>query len=837
MKLKCWKFELIMMFLFTSIICNAGNISIKNNSLDKVITFGNSKILITLDYNRKCNISALNVNGQNVISGPAGIFSEIKTVTNTYSTLKLTSVPAIKIGENFVAVSNIIYGNNVKTIIENWKFLISESDIKIDIERNFPKSLLIEEAAFPSFNFNNINTWNGAFLGYGGLAWFYLFNRKLCTYGVHSDCSTFWNSETGNALKVAVSVPGKEVAMKYSRSNDDKLIYSISVSDSESTCRYEAEKRSRFIRGKTDVWDSLRASAGKYVQTITLSYIDYNKEYNRGNLVGENGKQVTNLLNTVARIGVIDKKLFGGNSWHTPYGPICLHEQYIADFAIGIDDDSYIEGYKQCLDYYRDNAIQPDGRVIARWAYLNEDAMPGTVTPKGFYEAQWGYLMDSNPDFVSNVAELFNISGDLNWVSTHKKTCEKALDYILKRDSNGNHLVEMMTNSETEKRGSDWIDIIWASYENAFVNAKLYYALNLWSDAEKQLNDTAKADYYLSYAAELKKSFNKSTDAGGFWDTGNKWYVHWRDKDNSIHGDNLVVPVNFMAIVYGICDDSVRRSAILDKIEEQTQHENLFFWPICLYPYAVGEGNDWQFPFPNYENGDIFLSWGSIGVEAYANYKPQLALKYVDNVLSRYEKDGLAFQRYGRINQDGLGDDILAGNSLAIVGLYKAIYGINPLYNRLYLNPHLPEKLSGTELIYNFRKDKLEIGLSTNNYYISNAQFKVASKRDFGFYSTKNELNYFNGKEDVYSLKVQTSKNLSLEIIRWKTDEYSWIQSSTDKNSNDLVYEINNLEPKTYFTVSINNKMFNRIKSSVNGSLIFNFKTGNHPDEIVIKKK
>ena len=75
--------------------------------------------------------------------------------------------------------------------------------------------------------------------------------------------------------------------MKFSRSNDHKLIYNIAVSDSELTYRYEAEKRSRFIRGKTDVWDSFKVPKGKYVQTITLSYVDYNKEYNRGNLVGD----------------------------------------------------------------------------------------------------------------------------------------------------------------------------------------------------------------------------------------------------------------------------------------------------------------------------------------------------------------------------------------------------------------------------------------------------------------------------------------------------------------------------------------------------------------------
>jgi len=534
---------------------------------------------------------------------------------------------------------------------------------------------------------------------------------------------------------------------------------------------------------------------------------------------------VTSLLNTIARIGVIDEKHFGANSWHTPYGPICLHEQYIAQFAIGINDHNYTDGYKRCLDFYRDNAVQADGRVISRWAYLNEDAMAGTVTKEGFYEAQWGYLMDSNPDFVTNVSDLYNLTGDLKWVSNFKTSCEKVLDYMLKRDSNSNHLVEMMTDSQSEKRGSDWIDIIWASYENAFVNAKLYHALTLWADVEKQLNNQEKAKLYSSFAAELKRSFNKPTTEGGFWNKNNKWYVHWLDKDKSVHGDNLVVPVNLMAIVYGLCDDTLKRNKILDKIEEQTHKENLFFWPICLYPYAVGEGNDWQFPFPAYENGDIFLSWGGIGVEAYAGYKPDLALKYVDNILNQYDKDGLAYQRYGRINQDGLGDDILSGNSLAIVGLYKAIYGINPLYNRLYLNPHLPVKLSGTELLYDFRQNKIKIGLTVNSFYVSNKQFKLISKRDFGFFSERNELLYFDRKSELYSLKARTSEDISLEIEKWDSDEYSWMQSSANEQGK-ISYVINVSFPDSFYTISDGDKKMNS-KSDNNGELKFDVKSGN----------
>jgi hypothetical protein len=440
----------------------------------------------------------------------------------------------------------------------------------------------------------------------------------------------------------------------------------------------------------------------------------------------------------------------------------------------------------------------------------------------GFYEAQWGYLMDSNPDFVTNVAELFDQHGDRNWVRGFKPACEKALDYMLKRDSNGNHLVEMKTDSHTQKRGSDWIDIIWAAYENAFVNAKLYYALSLWAKIEAELGDHAKAKYYSDHAATLKKSFNRSTSEGGFWDEKNKWYVHWLDKDGSVHGNNLVVPVNFMAIAYGICDDESRKKAILDKVEDQMQKEALFAWPLCMYSYAPGEGNDWQFPFPNYENGDIFLSWGAVGVDAYSSYKPELALKYIENILTRYEKDGLAFQRYGRAKQDGLGDDILSGNSLALVGLYKSIYGVNPKFNRIYLDPHLPDKLSGTTLNYQYRNEKLIIELNKGQYTVSNSRFKINSTEDFGFNAFGNKLEYFHSRSDSLSLSVQApaAGKLTISIKDWNENHYAWEQT-TLSNKGELKYHVYKLKPAHLYQVTINERVLKNVNSNANGVLEF----------------
>lgn len=809
---------------------------IKNDIVNKSVVFGNSRMTVTLDYDRQCNVSCLEVNGQKVIEGPSGIYSLIRTADQVFSTLALGSSPVVETAGNTVKVSGINYGDDGRNIREEWIFTVSDSDLVFQVERNCPGKFTVEEVSFPAFNFKSINTWEGAFLETGGLAWFYLFTGQQFTYGVHSNFSAFWNSQTDNGLKIDAAASGKKFAARYTRSQEDQLVYGLTVSDSEMIPRFDEDThRRRFVRGSSKVWSDFEIAQGKTLESIRLTPFNYRKEYNRGKFAGIDGDRVTAVLNTIARIGVIDAKHFGGNSWHTPYGPLCLHEQYIAQFGIGINDDRYLNGYRQCLDFYRDHAVRPDGRVISRWAYDNSDAMPGTVVPKGFYEAQWGYLMDSNPDYVINVAELYDQCGDIDWVAGHRLVCERALDFMLKRDNNGNHLVEMMTDNHNDQKGSDWIDIIWASFENAFVNAELYRALVLWSDIEKQLGNPQMAEYYSDYASKLKISFNKSTDLGGFWDESTRCYVHWRDKDHSIHGSNLVTPVNFMAIAYGICDDQSKRKMILDQIEIRMQEENLFFWPICMYSYQPGDGNDWQFPFPNYENGDIFLSWGSVAVQAYADDNPGLALKYVKNVLVRHSQDGLAFQRYGRAGQDGLGDDILSGNSMAVIGLYHSIYGIHPLYNRFYLNPHLTEELAGTELIYHFRGDKLIVGLDPNRYSVSDRKFKITAGTDFGFDAEANELKYFNRKEDACSLSaiLQEGRELSLEIISWDRGRYSWYQSSGGLPAM-IRYTLNHLKPARLYEIAVDGRLFESIQSSPQGTLQFQMPAGKSSGEISV---
>jgi hypothetical protein len=732
-----------------------------------------------------------------------------------------------------IKITGIDYGGEGFDIKENWLFTINDKTIKWTIERSCNKPLKAEESASPVFNFSSINTWEGAYQGYGGLAWFYLFNEKLCTYGVHTRSSNFWNSKTGNGLNITVDAPGKNVAMKYSRTNNDQLAYTITTSTEELLPRLDSgTNRRRFARGMTNVWSPLTLAPGTSRESITFNYFDFQQKYGRGKFKGIDGEKTGAVLNTIARIGVIDSLHFGGNSWHTPYGPICLHEQYIAQLGLGINDPDYLKGYQSCLDYYCTHAIKPDGRVYPRWAYTNEDAMAGQFNQFGFYEARWGILMDSNPDLATNIAELYDMTGDKDWVRSHQFDGEKALDWILKRDANGNGLVEVMTDSQTQKRGSDWIDIVWASYENAFVNAKLYHALVKWADIEHQLYNEPKAKYYAAFAAKLKASFNKDSKNGGFWDAENGCYDYWRDKDQTMHGRNMVTPVNFMAIAYGICDDGPRKKIILDNIEARMQQEKLFFWPLCMAAYAPDEAKASQYPFPSYENGDLFLSWGAVGVNAYAGYKPELALKYVKNVLAQYAKDGLAFQRYGRLKQDGRGDDILSGNSLSIVGLYQAIYGINPLYNRFYLEPHLVPELAGTMLNYNFRGKHLIINLDSNNYTVSDKIFKITANTSFGFNSTKNQLSYFHKNSADVSLQVTSVRHLSIVIKNWDAAKKEWQQHATKP----LTYQLYRLTPNAAYKFTVNGNTMKNMRSDINGELLIKYSPQSVDERIAVNK-
>jgi hypothetical protein len=790
--------------------------AIRHHINDKTITItvSDQKLSITIDYSNGCIVKQLSINGKNTL-GAAGVYTGIRTQSGSYTSGMSVANLQVTKSSGGIKISGIRYGDESIMVNEVWDFKLAGNKIRWNIVRNYSKAAVLEDMAFPSWNFADLSVWKGGIIDNGGMIWCKYLRQVNDTYGVHTGGTTFWNAESGDALRIAAKPgAGTEIASKYSHSEQGEFRATQLVTDTQLQQRYNL---SRFVAKKADVFASFEVKKGKVAISLELEYMDYAKTYSRGILPGIDTIAVRELLNTTGRYGVVDNNIIGANGWLTNWK--CLHEPFFAQIGMALNDENYTRNMSATLDQERDQAMLADGRVLSRWHNVPGDEIPGTYNSKtGYYEAMWGYTIDSQTGYVINTSEQFELNGDTSWLRAHKKSAEKALDWLIRRDSNENGIFEMMNNGIAEKKASDWLDIVWAGFENSFVNAQLYEALILWSNCEKILGDQQKGEEYLALAARLKTSFNKPVDEGGFWSPQKKQYIYWRDQDGSIHGDNLVTPVNFAAIAFGLCDDPERVALILDQIESRSLAENLFHWPLCFDSFARAEVHDNNWPFPKYENGDIFPTWGYLGIRAYAKYDKAIALKYINNILRQYEKDGLSSQRYSRTTQLGLGNDILAGISTSITALYRDIYGIRPKWNRMGLEPNMSPVLNGTKFSYTHLGIPYQLALSVDSYLMSGNGFTLKSSQGFGAKKTGDVLSFYPHNEDKMVLEVnaKSGASIAMEMGLWKDDQlFSWMMLG----AGDYQFKVKGLHPGSTYQLRINNEQRN-IRADERGLLV-----------------
>ncbi|WP_197027665.1 hypothetical protein [Prevotella sp. 10(H)] len=807
----------------------AGSGKVIHNPASKTIEIAdaNRSLRILIDYSNGCKITQLDIKGKNTLSS-SGVYTGFRTKGGNFSSISGINVTAKETTDG-VTLSNIIYGDNSITVNETWTFTLIDNKINWKIDRIYSSLAKLEEVAFPQWNFTDLSVWKGGIMDNGGMVWCKYLANANDTYGVHTGGITFWNPDSGDALRItAKQDAGKYIAAKYSHSEKDEFTCTQFVTDTELEPRYNLN---RFVHGKADVFLPFDVQKGKTTINLDIQYIDYATEYSRGILPTIDAEAVRELLNTTGRYGVVDNTIVGANGWITNWK--CLHEPFFSQIGMALNDENYTRNMSSSLDSERDYAMTEDGRVLSRWHNEDEDQMAGTFNYKtGYYEARWGYTVDSQTGYIINTAEQFDLCGDIDWLRSHKESCEKALNWLIKRDSNDNGIFEMVNSSIAEEKASDWLDIVWASFENGFVNAQMYEALNLWGNCELILGDKQKSEYYFAVAARLKESFNKHINDGGFWSPEKKQYVYWRDKDGSVHGDNFVTPVNFAVIAFGLCDDKERIKIILDEAERRTAAENLFHWPLCFDSYKREEVQYGNWPFPKYENGDIFPTWGYMGIRAYADYNKEIALKYIRNILAQYKKDGLSSQRYNRTTQLGLGSDILAGICTSVTALYRDIYGIRPKWNRMGLEPNMLKSLNGTEFKYTLRGTDYQLRLSVDDYSMSTDKFSVKSKNNFGVNKTGANLIFYpeNKEEMTLVINSQSDTPVNMEITNWKAKTYSWKISSTDNYG----FKMTGLRPDGNYRISIDGKAGN-VKASQDGSIVFKHNSGK-PSTFIVKE-
>lgn len=753
------------------------------------INSGDNRLILGVDYSSGCRISELKINSKNILA-PEGVFTALKTIDTRWSSWDQPQQVTVTEKEKMLILEGIKLGN----VLESWQFSIVDGNVFWTISRTYPNNLYLEDMAMPSWQFAKLNTWKGGILDNGGMVWTKYLSTVNDTYGVHTGGVTFWNEGQEDAFRVSVHTEQEQVvATKYTHGEQGNFACTHIVTDMELKQKYNL---SRFVHGKEDVFAPFEMKKGIQRVTFELAYINYLESYDRGSLPGIDVDAVRELLNTTGRYGVVDNGIVGANGWITNWK--CLHEPFFAQIGLALNDKNYTDNLSFTLDQERDLAMLDDGRVLSRWHDVTGDEIPGTYNLEtGYYEAKWGYTVDSQTGYIINTAEQFQQTGDVEWLKKHKTSCERALAWLIRRDSNRNGIFEMVNNNISEEKASDWLDIVWAGFENAFVNAQMYEGLIQWAECERILGDFEKADYYLRIADRLKEAFNRSIEDGGFWSEEKKQYIYWRDKDGTVRGDNLVTPVNFAAIAFGICEDPERIQIILENIEQRTTEENLFHWPLCFDSFKREEVHANNWPFPRYENGDIFPTWGYLGVRSYVKFDRNLAVKYIRNILAQYRKDGLSSQRYSRKDQKGLGTDILAGISTTVTALYSDIYGVKPKWNRIGLEPNMVPELNGTSFSYTMRDTVYEVSLSVEDYRLRTSEFAVRSSGAFGVGKSGNNLIYYPDNKEITKLILnsQSSGFTDLQVKHWDADLYQW----TVENNSKKTFTLQGLIPNTKY--------------------------------------
>jgi hypothetical protein len=778
-------------------------------------TAGNLQLKI--DYREGCKVSELKIKGRNTLSS-TGAYTSVKTATGVAASSESASEVKVRKRKNSISLSNIEFGNDEMSVSETWIFTVSENGILWDIIRHYKKSGRLDDMAMPAWHFENLSTWKGGILNTGGVVWCKYLENQNDTYGVHTNGVTFWEPVSGNGLRIEANSPtGESLACSFSHSANNEFRFTQYLAPDNPGQRYNL---SRFVGKRADVFSSFDIKEGISSVTLHLRYIDYNKEFDRGILAGIDAVAVRELLNTTGRYGVVDKNIIGGNGWITNWK--CMHEPFFSQIGMAVNDSNYTKNMASTLDQERDHATENDGRVLARWHDIPEAEKSNYDFKTGYYDCPWGYTIDAQPSQVINTVELFHQTGDIVWLKSHKQNCEKVLNWLIRRDSNNNGIFEMLNDNTGENKCSDWLDVIWASFENSFVNAQMYEALNLWSECETILGDEGKAVYYLRIAARLKEAFNKPVKYGGFWSEEKKQYIYWRDKDGSVHGDNLVTPVNFAAIAFGICDDQVRIKSILDQIERKTTEENLFHWPLCFESFRKEEVySQVNWPFPNYENGDIFPTWGYLGVRSYVKYNKEIALKYIKKLLQQYNIDGLSSQRFSRTTQKGIGSDILAGSSTTITALYRDIYGIRPKWNRFGLEPGMPGELNGTVFNYTLRNKVYNVHLNENSYKVSTSDFSIEDGNNFGINMEGNTLFYYPGNRNSVELMVSRINTFPIDIAIYEwSDKIRGLKITSTGIYN---FSVSNLKPDVTYRLSVNGTETASYKADTAGVVSFEY--------------
>jgi hypothetical protein len=169
------------------------------------------------------------------------------------------------------------------------------------------------------------------------------------------------------------------------------------------------------------------------------------------------------------------------------------------------------------------------------------------------------------------------VSGDKAWLARRIEKLHRVADYLLRRDIDGDGLVESIGSGNAGSlrdpdRADVWFEMMNFGHKNAWTNLLAYRAFCCLANMLDTLGESGGAAWYRKHAARLKTAFREQMLGA------NGWFVSWISADGEVH-DYCHTFINGMAVAYGIVSPGEGRD-ILSRIIEKSHSIGFERWEL-----------------------------------------------------------------------------------------------------------------------------------------------------------------------------------------------------------------------------------------------------------------
>ena len=216
---------------------------------------------------------------------------------------------------------------------------------------------------------------------------------------------------------------------------------------------------------------------------------------------------------------------------------------------------------RRSLDYWLDHAVSAQGHVNAFGKMYDLYVSAGAC----LLIAAWDY---------------WTIARDSGWLENRLPVLHRLADYLLRRDVDGDGLIESIGSGNAgtlrdPDRADIWFEMMNFGHKNTWTNVLAYRAFLCLGEMLEAGGHPRGAAYYRGHAKALGEAYLRS-----FLSDEHGWFVSWISEDGEAH-DYCHTFINGLAVAYGIVKPPEGRE-ILSRVVAQSHAIGFTNWHLGL---------------------------------------------------------------------------------------------------------------------------------------------------------------------------------------------------------------------------------------------------------------